>query len=85
MVLRSPSGDRPSAMLEVKLAPSHAADLRPALAQQHEKFHDATKCIVAARFPDFDKLRVGQNAITCRWRFRAGGTDHRVGLRQPIG
>jgi hypothetical protein len=72
-------------MLKVKLTPSHAADLSPALAQQHEEFHNATKCIVVGRCPDCGKLRVAQDSIACWWRFRAGGTDHRICLRQPIG
>ena len=85
MILCSLGGDRPGAALQVKLAPSYAADFRPPLAQKHEEFQDATKCIIAGCFPNGGKLAVGQSPIARWWRLGAGGADDGVSLYESVG
>ena len=71
---------RPRALLEVNLAPAHAANFLPAAPGQDQQLDAAAMVVVAARLPDAASSASDSTRSRGWPPFGVGGADHRVGL-----
>ena len=79
MIFASCTGNGPNSFIEISFGSAHAADFVPALARQRKQLHNPTVVIIAKGCPNFSKLAVRQNPVTCPGSGRAIGAKHWIG------